>query len=97
MLERTAGRLARDLVRVNGFDPRCKSCQPASISLRALRARAKIRFATGLSTQEDLEYLEAWAALGIDPNTGENVDNGVSGTEATRYLTERIKARGARV
>ena len=23
MLERTAGRLARDLVRVNGFDPRC--------------------------------------------------------------------------
>jgi hypothetical protein len=67
------------------------------MSLRALRARAKIRFATGLSTQEELQYLKACAALGIDPNTGEKVDNGVSGTEATRYLTERIKARGARV
>src|SRR5829696_2267151 len=47
-----------------------------SISLRALRARAKIRFATGLSTQEELQYLKACAALGIDPNTGEKVDNG---------------------
>ena len=54
-------------------------------------------FGLTLSTQEDLQYLKACAALGIDPNTGEKVDNGVSGIEATRYLTERIKARGARV
>ena len=46
------------------------------MSLRALRARAKIRFATGLSTQEELQYLKACAALGIDPNTEEKVDNG---------------------
>jgi len=33
-------------------------------------------FGLTLSTQEDLQYPKACAALGIDPNTGEKVDNG---------------------
>ena len=44
MLERTAGRLARDLVRVNGFDPLCKPSvreppreRPPSLRRKTLR------------------------------------------------------------
>jgi hypothetical protein len=70
---------------------------PGITGIRLSLMEQALDFGLTLSTQEDLQYLKACAALGIDPNTGEKVDNGVSGTEATRYLTERIKARGARV
>ena len=75
---------------------------PGITGIRLSHMEQALDFGLTLSTQEDLQYLKACvkacAALSIDPNTGKKVDNGVSGTEATRqYLTDRIKARGARV
>lgn len=49
---------------------------PGITGIRLSLMEQALDFGLTLSTQEDLQYLKACAALGIDPNTGEKVDNG---------------------
>ena len=71
---------------------------PASVYIiEGITGAGKDTICNRLKHARRIAVSKGLCGLGIDPNTGENVDNGVSGTEATRYLTERIKARGARV